>query len=201
MAVNDVYRLAMEGTLFSQQIVNVLHYQLTADPTLSFTAQSLINGWTAAVIPTWRAAVVDSYVLVQVSCTRIHPVGPATVITPFAGGTVGARASPPLPSNVAASIVKRTALIGRRHRGRMSLAGLANADNVGGLLSAGAFGLVQDLANVLEDLVVTPDGDARPVVWTRHVDVLPANSATPITDMEPQTSIRVQRTRTIGYGA
>lgn len=201
MAVNDVYRLALVGSLFNQQIVNVLHYQLTADPTLSFSAQSLVNMWTAAITPTWRATVVDSYIFDHVACTKLHPVGPATIIAPFAGGTIGLRALPPLPCNVAASITKRTALIGRRHRGRMALAGLANADNVVGLLSPTAFGLIQTLANALENPLAGPDGDARPVVWTRHVDVLPANSATPITDMEPQTTVRVQRSRTVGLGA
>jgi len=204
MAVGDVYRLSIEAVLASQQVVNVLYYQVTLDPTLSASAQGLINQFAGQVFPAWAAATHDQYRFNLYRCTRVQPAGPATVIQDFAPNTFGTRAAAgdiALPPNVSASCAKRTNLSGRWARGRIQLAGALATDVTLGKWENAYLALLDNLTDALELALSNGVEEWIPIIYSQQKNKIPFVSKTPITLITAMTEVRVQRSRTVGVGS
>jgi len=204
MAVGDAYRLSIEALLAGQQIVNVLHYQVTADPTLSASAQALINQFAGQVFPAFAAATHDEYKFVLYRCTRIQPAGPATVIQDFAPGTFGTRSAAgniALPPNVSASCVKRTNLAGRWARGRIQIAGALATDVTLGEWENAYLALLDTLTDALETALSNGVEEWVPIIYSQQKAGVPVITKTPVTLITAQPQVRVQRSRTVGVGS
>jgi len=204
MAVGDAYRLSVEAVLAGQQIVNVLYYQVTADPTLSASAQALINQFAGQVFPVWKAATHDQYRFNLYRCTRVQPAGPATVIQDFPLNTFGDRPAAgdiALPPNVSASATKRTNLSGRWARGRIQFAGALATDVTLGEWENAYLTLLDNLTDALQAALSNGVEEWIPIIYSQQKNGVPLVTKTPITLITAQPTVRVQRSRTVGVGS
>jgi len=110
---------------------------------------------------------------------------------PIAGGT----AASALPNNVAVVTTFRTSLIGRSHRGRVFLPGIANNAVSGSNVIAGA---VTNLDDAMTDLLATMvTAGCTPVVVSKFHDGAPRSTAvvTPIATIQVRSRVDTQRRR------
>jgi hypothetical protein len=138
-AANGIYKLAVIGTVAGQQHVHTMHFRSTIDPdSLVMTEEqyfdALLSAWQTNARTQYRAifttdhSPVQTYQLRKVCGSLPLPAGlDASESAPNQGGTtngaaVGAgEAAAPWLANV---VTERTALAGRRYRGRFVLGGL-----------------------------------------------------------------------------
>lgn len=121
----------------------------------------------------------------------------AYIQKPFTAFT-GSVASPALPPNLAASVTFQTELAIARSTGRKQIGGVPAADVVDGILEPAHVARLENFgATATEDVVLPTTGvTLRPFIFKR------SSTATKpvITGYVVQTTVRDQRTRTVGQG-
>ena len=120
----NVVKLAMQGTLYGQEVITVLHFVPVSDSDTDSLDAAIQAGW----IATSKLDQTANFTYLQNEYTIVQPAGPASIIYTMPGGLVGTQ-STNLNMDPAAAIVvtKRTALAGRRFRGRIYLASIPTA--------------------------------------------------------------------------
>jgi len=155
-------RLALNGTCFGQQVVNVLHYRYTSSAPNTSTLSAFCAAWLSAHSGQWANCHSNEYSLRELVATDIGVVGGAQATFPLSPPTVGAVVAEAFPNNVAIAISWRTANTGRKNRGRSFIGGLPvnfiNNDTVSGsalsVLSALATALIAQTFTGGYDLAV-----------------------------------------------
>lgn len=135
MAVGQVYRLAVRSTYNNvDDMINVFHYRQEL-VVIGNPAEDLANQWVSDVMTTYQGVISGSVTIAEVN---VRPVPPATEFFDLAlTGIVGSLSGEALPLMNAGIITWRTALIGRRNRGRSYLpVGSENLQNAGSWLPA-----------------------------------------------------------------
>lgn len=150
--LNNIVRLAVEGRLAGQQMINVHHFLATVDNVAQTITTdimaALLEAWDASCRPALMAAVSNDYTLVKLSARSvIAPVigQDAVFTTPYVGG----RPFDTEATQVACVVSWRTGFIGRRHRGRTYIAGVPNEDMNNGLIGAPGLARVGNYAGSL----------------------------------------------------
>jgi len=129
-------KITVKGDYFGQLVENVWYCQVGATPPvvdLENIATAVIASYPAIVEPLSTSLVINE-VTVRNLGDEAGPEYSLAPITPIAG----TNASPGLPGNVALCVSLRTALAGRRFRGRKYFSGWTEADVSGNLVDAGA---------------------------------------------------------------
>ncbi len=145
-----VGKFILTGDLFGQVTQNVFYYagHLGTEPPTSVTA---FKTWfDINVLPDWQSCVsIDftfkSWKLVHLSLPTAIPE-----YVNYAPGVTGGVATDADAPQVAVVLQRKTDLIGRHGRGRIAIAGIAEADTTAGKLSAGSLVLFNTLAVDLE---------------------------------------------------
>lgn len=163
--IGDLLKLVQNTTQDSaSQIQNVLYYEvIQEDPGLSDEV-ALASQYPFVVVPTWQAAVNEQTRFDCFSVQKVFPL-PATQIFLTAQGFDGTRpAGETLPATVAALIRKVASGIGGTGKsGRLYIAGILKDDSLEGRLQTPIKLLLESLANVLDDnLITTGGGDFSP---------------------------------------
>ncbi len=217
MAVNDIAQLSVVGTVGTQQHVHTLHFRYL---TAGATDNALLVAWTATALASYKARFVITDTPVerlaarQVAGTAPFRAPAESAPSPNAGLRSAGSLGEPNPTWLAELVSERTALAGKRYRGRFYLGGLYEWDVIGNNLRLGlaetprnAFDLGQDYINALLT-GYGPSGtstDYRLFVFSRTLSkvpgTLPQNQGADITGLLHRTTVNSMQSRRPGSGS
>lgn len=210
MAVNDVFKVALVGGLFEQEIVNVFHYQQTTANTSGISeTESLARAFFNSMITPLRACL--SYEMqwgtIEARSVVVPPIPP--VGYDYAITQQGEGEDVSMPPTVAAIIKKKTAFLGRKYRGRNYFAGIPRDSVENGQIISGVLSVWETLRDAMAATITWTAGGSpgfRPVIaaytYSSGDDpVIDGIRVTPITSGEVDTVLRSQRRRELGVGA
>jgi len=205
MAVNDLYVLKVVGSLFGQTTINRFYYIETREHVGPPSAETTLEDrFHTIVMPAWRPCVSSDWKHSSTSVQRVKPAPllEATVITHGQPADQGTRSPDALPPQAAAVIKWHTGFAGRANRGRSYLAGIAEADHTGGIISSA---VVLAALNVLKDSLLAQlglilFGEWDPVVRSLRLNGAPRDIALRKTAGSVRSIIYTQRRRTVGVG-
>lgn len=194
MSVGDIYECSILGRQDGQITATVFHYRQASgnagDQSGALAASvdgSLAAGLKTTLSPEW------SYDLSSVARVSPLPRTAPTLNSTNAGpGTIGTFAA---PSSVAAVLKKKTALAGRKYRGRFFLPGVPLSVIADSQLTAGGVTSFAAMATLLQGNIVNAAGTFNPVIF--HRASLTFDNITSVT-VDPV--LRNQRRRQVGRG-
>lgn len=159
MGINDIVMLQVKGTVVGTQHIHTLHFRQEV-PDLFVT--DLISVWRAGCQASYRAlftSVESPMQLVRVDtvCSADELPAPAEDV-PIPADQLGTRTvvGEAMPSYVAALTTVKSALAGRSRQGRYFIGGMREDDNAGNLLVAGHITRLQNYADALKAIFITP---------------------------------------------
>jgi hypothetical protein len=205
LALGDVIQVSFRGSLFNQQILNILHFSVGVigtgtdyDQLSMFTSNLVTGGGSVDLVLPFMACMPPEYALEEVRAQRIYPT--RTVYAFTLSGAFGQYATGTETTNVAASIEKRTLTPGRMGIGRLQLAGVPTAAMNNGEVSAAFKGTeMLNLANTMIQTITT----TAPVVTYNPCLFNPTATGpkfSPLFSCIPMDTLRVMRRRTLRVG-
>jgi hypothetical protein len=200
--VGDIVSVTFGGTLFSQRVMNVLHYRVSISsdsPSYVEASRRVAFAMQQGMVSpglTMLAAQAPEYVLDWVRVQKVNAARERYV--QYSVGNPGTYAGVCTSPNVSAVLLKKSESVSRRGLGTFHLPGLPQEGYVGGYLTPA----YQEKMNAIGATLlnpVTPVNDAvtvQPVIWT------PADGLVyyPITATTLITTLRIMRRRTVGLG-
>lgn len=204
MAVGDILEtvLTTENVINKDKYVNVLHWIVNTDA--AGVSNELDCGkalnllWVTNIAP----YISDKANLRQTLCQRVFPL-PRTAGHFEDNGllVVGAQTFDPLPPACALVVRKRTALAGRKYRGRLFQPMLTESDQSNGLfLGANYVNLGIEWSSILTTLLVGANGgEYSPVLWPKTGSS--SADANLITSINTDNVVRQQRRREVNVGS
>lgn len=197
-----VGKFILTGELFGQTIQNVFYYagMLGTEPPISVTA---FKTWfDINILPDWQSCVSTDYTFK--SWKLVHLTLPTAIpeYVNYAPGVTGGVATDADAPQVAVDIQRKTDLIGRHGRGRIEIAGIAEADTAAGKLTAGSLALFQTLAASLNlVLVVAGNSYVTMVVYYKKLTPLTFDvRGRPVVNWVVDEVLGTQRRRKVGRG-
>lgn len=157
MAVGDCFRVACLGDLNDQLIVNVFHYrQATANTSTLSNLESLARAVNAGPLAAIAVASAEN-----MSWFKIESRTFTVPTTPLSGFDLdisvnGGQEDVPAPPTVAWVVRKKTALLGRKYRGRNYFAGIGLTSIEEGKIAAAS----------LTNFTAAKDAIAASITWT-----------------------------------
>lgn len=210
MAVGDAFKVALNARLNEQLIVNVFHYrQATANTSAKTNLESLARAFLASVLNSGIAGAAAE----NMNWFLIEARTFTTPATPLSGYDLdidvdGTNEDTPAPPTVCWVVRKRTALLGRKYRGRNYYAGMPQGDILEGKIDPAAIAKYQTARDAIGATITYSDAGSPafvpciaaidrdpgpPIVYTlRQNDVI---------SVDLDTVLRSQRRREIGVGA
>lgn len=217
IASGDVWAFALEQKLFGQQIINTFAMKLGAVP-VNDSIEAFLNSIfgnnddslnaEGDLRDTIRALQSDQVTHVGWLVKRLLPVETATFVIGLTERLTGAIASDCETANVAMAIGRKGELPGRRHRGRIAIAGIPTTSYAAGVFNAAAVA-AGNLVGAQMSGFRNRAGQAQ----YNHGFVVPSrknpNPALPrstprfeeVVAFKAQSTVRVQRSRTVGVGS
>lgn len=173
MAIGDVLQARFESVQGNQAAENIRQFRVSAEVAPVPTYGDVASGLGGIIGPELRALMSSSATYRGCAVRRISPL-PLTLeqmSTNQAG--VGAIAGDPLPPQVSGIVTLRTAMAGRRFRGRFYVPFPAESDNTSGHIpSSGYLSALINLQNSLALATVITVGlgsiTVIPVIWSRR---------------------------------
>lgn len=217
IAVGDVWTMALEMKLYGQQVYNTFALQLTAVPAATseatfvdalFLAGAPFNDPTANLMFKHRQATSIDLNYVGWHVARVNPNPTQPFYRATASATYGAQATTAGSANTAGCISRVGSSAGRRYRGRIAVPGIPTNQYASGVLTTAEVNLLQTLGNSIVGSGSVVGGytytlgywsPQHTVVKNNQPIVLPALYVNAVT-ATARTTVRVQRSRTIGVG-
>lgn len=209
MAINDTAQLAVIGTVLGQQHVHTLHFR---HEQVGQSEADIINEWQAGCRTTYRTMFDNTDSPCQLYSARqvcgAVPLRAPAEEAEVAPNIVGASdfTSDAAPSWLAAVGSERTALAGRRRRGRFFIGGLYESEISGNNLVANHLARLQAYI----DALMATFGESgtsvlfRLVVHSPTLAAIPGtecqNSSTPVTAIIARSAIGSMKSRKPGRG-
>lgn len=198
MAVGDIYRVAIEGKMFANDVVNVVHWRTnTSVGTVESEVAALGVAMEEDFLPDYLGLIVPAYNVERIAVRGV--TNPTLGVDVFPVGAVGLRPGDPEASQVAGLLNLRTGQIGRRFYGKIYLPGIPDADVINGVISADySLDTQGALANWLNISAVTGGGSFgfNLIVYSRTY-----LTASVVTTGFVSASPGTQRRRKIGRGS
>lgn len=202
IAVNDVIRVTYFCRLFSQRVLTVFHLRCATAPTGSDILTQLTNlanscgGTGVFPLQGWLPLVGAELNFDEVRCQKVYPA--RTLYAKAAIGATGSHSDPCKTANVAVSVEKRTIHPGRKGIGRIQMAGIPASTYTDGSLDSSYLTAILSHWTDL-DLSKTPATGGGSYKWCLFGGSL-VTSDDDIIQVQPQTTLRVMRRRTVGVG-
>jgi hypothetical protein len=204
VAFNDIYRLRIHQRVHGGEVLNVLHF--VDDTGTPSGAGDLAADFRDNMQTTLRARCGNDFLFEFVEAVKIVPYGEGPETAPWAANTVGTVAALTLSGTLCEVITIYTSQIGRRHRGRLFMAGAANGRFASGAFTASQTTATQAFATALAARYTAP-GHPSPFslgVWSKVIagpdPPWPTSAFTRATSLTVRTLVRNQRRRQIGVG-
>lgn len=203
-AVGDIVQLTFRGTLNSQRILNTFHYRIDDLGTGAVLRWDFLDAMRTVINAAgnlkekFLACIASNYTMESSRYQFLYPQ--RMIFRDFPELSPGARAGNAVAPNLAASIERRTDVVGRTGVGRLQMPGLLAADIVLGYLSGAYATLAGTLATQMEQsLVVAPNSIiVDPSLYGVNV------SGTPhwgnVIGATVQGTVRTMHRRTVGLG-
>jgi len=197
MAIGDVYRLRLVSRQFGQEHNQVLHVQEGGASTMAIAAAAL-DAWVTSDLRALQDASITYERIVVDSLIPFGPYFERTLTSP-----AGTKVGDPLPPVNCVVSTWRTALRGKRKRGRNYWGGLITTDVISGQLDAAPLAAWQSaFDNLIVDYAAV--GQAL-IVWSRSTAglIIPydPDAAEAITSSVARSVVTSQRRRKIGLGS
>jgi len=171
--IPNAAKITVKGDYFGQLVENVWTCLTSGAPTLGdleSIASVVIANYPAIVEPLSTSLTI-SEVTVRYLGDEAGPEVTNVPVTPIAG----TNASPGLPGNVALCVSLRTALAGRRFRGRKYFSGWTEADVVGNQVDAGA---VADIVAACNAFIADMIAEGYPLTIVSYTGLTNTNVVT-----------------------
>jgi hypothetical protein len=205
MALNDIIRLRIHCRIHGGEVLNILHF--VDDTGISGDgAQDLCNDFRTNMEATMRARASTDTFFEYIEAVKIVPYGegPRTSIWPssIAGGVATTTPS----ATLCEVLTIHSAQIGRRHRGRMFLAGIAPAAMLSGQVTPAQTTRTSAFATALATryMVAGHPSQFTLGIWSKTIagpdPPWPTSAFTRATALTVRTIIRNQRRRQVGVG-
>lgn len=186
--LNAVYELTVYQMLAGIQVVNTLKLR---DVDGFGHAPELAQDFATNIIPTWKNILSNHISFQSVVARSLMPnTGEMATVSLTGTGAAGVGCYPVVCAGV---ITWRSALAGRRYRGRMYLAGLVYTDGADAIFSAGNQNNMATLANAIKTRYVTNAAANKWQlgVWSRKNAALAGQPGVP-DPFQPVTQFTVQ---------
>ena len=196
MATGDIYRLAFVGHLNAlQDWVSVFHFRQIGTGSV-MGAQALAEKVAADFAPDLMAILSVNYGLDTIEVRQV--TAPGTEGWDESVSLGGGSSGDSLPPQVAALVAKNTGLFGRRNRGRNYLPPPSEAEQAGGLLSAGAIAVYEAAvgAMISFNYLLGPEQAYRMIIY--HDDLATYTDVTNVVCRQP---LATQKRRKAGIGS
>lgn len=219
VAANGIYKLAVIGTVYGQQHIHTLHFRSTLAGSSVGMAEDV---WMADLISSFQGAPTTAYrALFPLGSTPVElfQVRKVCGSTPLpagvdqaqpgaaSGGTVNPGASEPLAPWLASVTTVRTALAGRRNRGRFFIGGMLENQVNGALLLAPILDALTAYADALRAAYVAPLETAvnrKAFVYSRTqagvVGTACQNAGADVTSYQVRNQLATMKSRKAGSG-
>jgi len=203
LAVNDVVRIVVFQELFSQRLMNVLHYRVVvaADPGVTeaeeLTELSLrVANTTLNPMLKWLPAVASELLFVSARAQKVYPTRGVYQQSPMV--VEGTHVGTATTANVAASITKRSLRPLRKGVGHIQIGGIPQEGYAEGTLEPEYLGIVEDLKEVLAASIIVPGTSAeyRPCLWGGQVPTEDDD----LWELVVQKEVRTMHRRTVRLG-
>lgn len=127
--VNDLYVARVYCQLGDQIGINVLFYNTSAKAGTGATDLQIVQSIDSALFAAYKAVLAGAATYRGVIAQKILPLPASLAVSTTANSGVGSATGDPLPRQVCGVITKKTALAGKRYRGRMYIPFPAEGDN------------------------------------------------------------------------
>lgn len=208
MAVNDVFKVAAVGSLNDQTIVNVFHYrQSTVNSSTLSNLESLARAFNAGPLAAMALASSEEISWSLIEARTFTPPSIPLAGYDLAVSVVGTNEDIAAPPTVCWVVRKRTALLGRKYRGRNYFAGMGMSDVDAGTIAAAGITKYQTARNAIgASITWTASGSPTFIPCIAALDPsvtgpVAGVRATDITSVFLDTVLRSQRRREIGRGS
>ena len=222
VAANGIYKLAVIGTVAGQQHIHTLHFRATTDPDGVLMDEDtwqtdLVNQWRTAAGVQYRALFhttalpVQSHQVRKVCGSVPLPAG-VDVAEPGATsagtGSSSEYNSEALAPWLATVTTHRTALAGRRYRGRSFIGGLHEASVIGAVVQAVRITTLTAYYDALRAAFITPlevDTPRKLFVYSkRQIELFPStpcqNSGADVRTFQVRDQLATMKSRKAGSG-
>jgi len=168
MAVGDLIKLIVNQAIFSQNVQNVLYYEVVTDDGTTDNEIALAEDFFTDVLPSWVSFVVENTIFTCIQTQKVFPL-PVGATFDRIQTTVGTITTQGLPGTDAALIRKfNPAVAGVGRKGRVYVTGIPEAEQNQGRITAALQGSLNALATLLiQNRTTTGLGDYKPVWATR----------------------------------
>lgn len=198
MAVNDVFRLSIEGIspAFGNQLVIVQHYEQLA-PVTGDVPTALVDDWLSDASESFQGTFSSGGAITRFTVRQVrggNSLYERVLDTPLNGG----RSGTPLPPQAPALIAWKTGLAGKSRMGRSYMWPAVVTDQNSGSLTSG---YITDLQSYVTDaLAIGSDGSGGfrfgLTVWSRKASI-----STRVFSGVVRPFTKSQRRRSIGVGS
>lgn len=203
-AVGDIIQLTFRGTLNSQRILSTFAYRIADLGTGAVLRWDFYDQMHTAINTATKmkdkflACIASNYTLESSRYQYVIPL--RRIFRDFGELSPGARAGNAVAPNLAASIERRSDVVGREGIGRLQMPGMLAADIVAGYLSGTYATLAGALATEMEQsLIVGPNSIiADPCLFGFNISGTPHWSN--IIGANVQGTARTMHRRTVGLG-
>jgi hypothetical protein len=216
--VGDVWRFALIQRLFNQQVVNTFACQIDAAPAVKTETQFVDDLFADAtgrfnsaggMRQAFRGAQTTEVTHLRWEVIRVTQPTTQMFVRNIVTDPTGQDATTAETANISASITRRGTLGGKRHRGRIAVAGLPTSGIAAGVFTAPTTTDLGVIATFLRGGYTLADGThfnmgywspAHEAMVNGQVTVYAPLFVLTATSVV-QSTVRVQRSRTVGVGA
>jgi hypothetical protein len=194
MAVDDVLTLRVVGRYQDQNIVNTLHYRITAQQSPeNDICSALAQQWSTDVQSAWVGDHSDAYTLVGLKAFRQSGVSNTPYFVSI--GAAGLVAGDGMPAFVCRTITLYTDSANHRRRGRVMLSGtpVATVDATDGSLTTAEISNLDTLGILLAQPIEAANDSFQ--LCIPATDVLPVEDITDTKARETPSSVTNRRIR------
>jgi hypothetical protein len=204
MALNDIYKVVIHQRLHGGEVLNIWYF--VDDFGVAGGAGHLAADIRDNLGTTMRARATSDVTFEFVEATKIVPYGAGPETASWPANTVGTTAGNSATGTMCEVITVYTASIGRRHRGRMYLAGIGQTAATGGSIVAAQTTKTQAFATAMANRYIAMVGQNqyRFGVWSKTIagpdPPWSTDAFTRATSLTVRTLVRNQRRRQVGVG-
>ena len=205
MAANDILKLRIHCRIHGAEVINVMHFVDQAGAA-GDNAQALADDFRTNMTTTLQARASTDTFFEYVEVVKIVPYGDAPRVSAWTTTTNGGVAGVTPSATLCEVMTISSATIGRRHRGRIYLAGLSAAQMTAGQIAPAQTTRTVAFATALANRMIVLGGPSlfRLGIWSKlNAGPEPpwsTDAFTRATALTVRQLVRTQRRRQVGVG-
>lgn len=207
MAINEIVKLNVRGTMFSHRVQFGHHFRMKTD---TGTYPGLATAYETAIMGLVKAATSAELTWQDITVASVLATGPETHVRVLPAASVGTLAGDALPGQNSMLVSVHTGSKGRRRRGRFYVPGVTETSSVGGRVIAPQLTALNALAEGLQtSFTGAGSADYELVVYSPEKLTFkppptpkprPGTVTSAATDLVADSLIVTQRRRRLGVG-